>query len=304
MKDEKITAAELNELMQRDERLLLVDVLTPEDYAVQHIAGACNACVYEMVFLEQLAAKAPEKDLPVIVYDASGRTLTAATAREKLLQAGYRSVAILEGGMAAWQAAGLPMEIAQAAPAAGPVSDGLYRLDLEKSRVEWIGRNLNNRHSGRIAFAAGEVTVKEGVPVGGCFAIDMTTIQNADLQDATWRDLLIKHLLSEDFFAVATYPRATFVLRQWQPIAGAAAGCPNGVITGDLTIKETARELRFPAIVMPQDDGTVKAHGFVDLDRTQWGVHYGSGRLFERLGMHLVNDLISIELFIVAGLQG
>jgi hypothetical protein len=27
---------------------------------------------------------------------------------------------------------------------------------------------------------------------------------------------------------------------------------------------------------------------------------YGSGRLFERLGMHLVHDLISLELFIVA----
>jgi hypothetical protein len=28
--------------------------------------------------------------------------------------------------------------------------DGSYRIDSENSRLEWIGRNLNNRHFGRI----------------------------------------------------------------------------------------------------------------------------------------------------------
>ena len=92
------------------------------------------------------------------------------------------------------------------------------------------------------------------------------------------------------------------MLQQWQSIVGAAAGCPNGTITGALTVKETTRELRFPAIAMLQDDGTIKAHAFVDLDRTLWGVTYGSARLFERLGMHLVNDFISVELFIAASM--
>ena len=50
----------------------------------------------------------------------------------------------------------------------------------------------------------------------------------------------------------------------------------------------------------PQEDGTLKAQAVFNLDRTLWNVHYGSGKLFERLGMHLVNDLISIEMFIVA----
>jgi hypothetical protein len=53
-------------------------------------------------------------------------------------------------------------------------------------------------------------------------------------------------------------------------------------------------------MVAAQADGTLKAQAAIDLDRTLWNVNYGSGKLFERLGMHLVNDLISIELFIVA----
>ena len=54
-------------------------------------------------------------------------------------------------------------------------------------------------------------------------------------------------------------------------------------------------------IIAPQNDGTLKAQASLDLYRTLWGVCYGSGRLYERLGMHLVNDLISVELFIVTG---
>lgn len=71
-------------------------------------------------------------------------------------------------------------------------------------------------------------------------------------------------------------------------------------VAGSLTIKETFRSICFPAMVALQEDGTLKAQTAFNLDRTLWNVRYGSGRLYERLGMHLVNDLISIELFIVA----
>jgi hypothetical protein len=49
-----------------------------------------------------------------------------------------------------------------------------------------------------------------------------------------------------------------------------------------------------------EDDGSIKAHAALDIDRTFWNVRYGSGKLYERLGMHLVHDLISLELFVVA----
>ena len=37
----------------------------------------------------------------------------------------------------------------------------------------------------------------------------------------------------------------------------------------------------------------IQAH--FDLDRVQWDSKYGSGRIFEALGQHLVNDFISIS---------
>ncbi|MBC8018060.1 MAG: YceI family protein [Verrucomicrobia bacterium] len=294
-----IPAHELQQLIASGS-VSLIDVLLPEDFACRHIAGAGNACVYEMVFLERIAECVPDPDRAVVVYDDSGTTLAARTAKEKLERAGYRNVAILEGGMQAWQAAGFEVESSAPVPPAAMVRDGVYRVDAEKSSVEWIGRNINNRHHGRIAISVGECVMENGRPLSGRFVLDMNTITNLDLQDEGWRSMLLRHLKSEDFFDVERYPTAAFELRGVTVIDGATPGTPNLEITGSLTIKETARSIRFPAMVAPLEDGTLKAHAAFDLDRTLWSVSYGSGKLYERLGMHLVNDLISVELFIVA----
>jgi polyisoprenoid-binding protein YceI len=277
----------------------LIDVLLPEDFACRRIPGAGNACVYEMVFLERIAECVPDPERLVVVYDDSGTTQAARTAREKLERSGYHNVMILEGGVQAWQAAGFPLESDM--PVSSPVmQDGVYLIDTEKSVVEWTGRNINNRHYGRIALSGGDVVISNNLPVSGRFVLDMNRLANLDLQDEGWRGMLHRHLKSDDFFDVERYPSAVFQLQGAAPIAGATPGTSNVEINGTLTIRDTTRPLCFTAMVVPQEDGSLKAQAALDLDRTAWGVCYGSGRLYERLGMHLVNDLISIELFVVA----
>ena len=295
-----ITAPELKRCLDGSE-VILVDLLTPEEYARQHIPGARNACVYEMIFLDRVAECANDRECSLVVYDATGKSRAAATAREKLDRAGYRNVAILEGGLAAWESAGYPVERLASAVAGEPaVRDGVYLVDTDMSVVEWTGRNINNRHYGRIALAEGEVTLANRALSGGRFVLDMTSISNLDLQDATWRDLLLRHLMSDDFFDVERYPTAVFAVTGYEPIAGAAPGTPNGIVTGNLTIRDVTRPVSFSAVIAPQEDGSIKAQAAFDLDRTLWNVCYGSGRFYERLGMHLVHDLISLEMFIVA----
>ena len=112
--------------------------------------------------------------------------------------------------------------------------------------------------------------------------------------------MLIRHLLSDDFFAVERFPIASFKLTGWEVSADAAPEAPNGIATGDLTIKDVTRSISFPAIVASHEDGRIKAHALFDINRTLWNVCYGSCKLFERLGMHLVHDMITMELFVVA----
>ena len=280
---------------------IVIDVMTPEDYAACHLAGAINACIYEMIFLERVAETVTDRSTELVVYDATGSKKAAPLARERLLRAGYRNVAVLEGGLSAWGAAGLPVEAS--APGAGiepKTLDGTYRVDVAASAFEWIGRNLNNRHYGRISIQSGEIVMQRGIPTAGTIVLDMQTISNLDVQDPTWHEMLLHHLKSEDFFAVDRFPTASFRLTGWKKGEGGSPEAPIGIATGDLTIKAITRPVHVSAIVAPQTDGSLKAHAILDLDRTLWDASYGSGKLYERLGMHLVHDLISLELFVLA----
>jgi polyisoprenoid-binding protein YceI len=298
-----ITCQELNKRLAAGEQLLVIDVLPPEVYAARHLPGACNACVYEIVFLEGVAGLAPDPAMSLVLYDASGTTMAAATAREKLLAAGYRDVLVLAGGLAGWYAAGFPVE--PAAPLPEPVlGDGIYRIDPSASVLEWIGRNFNNRHYGRIPFSGGDIVISGNELQRGEITLDMNGITNLDLQDDTYRQMLVNHLKSADFFAVDRFPTASISISGWQPLAGASPGRPDHTVQGELTIKGITRGITFPVAILLQEDGSIKAQTAFDIDRTDWNVTYGSGKLFEKLGMHLVHDRIDIELFIVARCAG
>ncbi|TSK04368.1 MAG: sulfurtransferase [Geobacter sp.] len=279
---------------------VVIDVMTPEDYAACHVAGALNACVYEIAFLDQIAELVPNRNRELILYDATGTTRSAELAYERLQQAGYAKVLVLDGGLAAWRKEGLPLEVEETAAPLG-LRDGTYRIDTEKSTLEWIGRNLNKRHYGRIGIKGGELSITGGKLSRGHIELDMTSISNLDLQDVGWRDLLIRHLKSDDFFAVDRFPTASFTSTGWEPREENSLNAVKGIVTGKLKIRDVTREIRIPATIAPQDDGGIQAHAAFDLDRTLWNACYGSCRLFERLGMHFVDDLISLELFVVAG---
>lgn len=299
-----ISCTELNHQLDAGASLLVIDILPPEEYSVNHLPGAVNACVYEMVFLERMAELAPDRSVPLVLYDATGTTRTAVTAREKLLTAGYLDVRILEGGLAGWSAASYPLEQPGGLQPEPRILDGTYLIDPSASVLEWTGRNINNRHYGRIPVQGGTVVFARGELQEGGVALDMAGITNQDLQDETYRRMLVNHLLSADFFDVARYPLAAMTVNGWEPIPFASPGTPDHLLRGELTIKGVTRPITVPVMVLPQGDNSIKAQAAFSIDRTEWNINYGSGKLYEKLGMHLVNDRIDVELFFVARLAG
>lgn len=278
----------------------VIDVMTPEEFALCHLPGAKNACIYEMVFLERVAEAQPDPGAEIVVYDATGTSLAAQTAQQRMTAAGYGKVFVLTGGLKGWREAGLPVETGPGGDAGLPAcEDGSYRVLPEKSRVEWIGRNFNNRHLGRVSIESGELAVAAGRPTGGSLVVDMRSIENLDVEDAFWRDLLVRHLKSEDFFWVEEFPTASFMLTQWSAEKGGGADPLCGTVTGSLAIRDIIRPVSFPASFAWQPDGTIKAHAVLEIDRTLWNVRYGSAKYFERLGMHLVLEAITLELFVL-----
>ena len=99
-----ISAAELHAQRESGAAPVVIDVRTPEEYAAGHVPGAVN------IPFDQVAQRIAEVEAPhgVALYCMVGPR--ARMGESALLAAGYASVFHLEGGLAAWQAAGLPVE--------------------------------------------------------------------------------------------------------------------------------------------------------------------------------------------------
>jgi polyisoprenoid-binding protein YceI len=93
-----------------------------------------------------------------------------------------------------------------------------------------------------------------------------------------------------------------FAFGNVKDVSDALAGEANYEIEGILTIKDVSKAIKFNAIILPQSDGSINGQAHFDFDRTLWNVRYGSEKFFEKLGMHLVNDVISLDLFLIAKL--
>ena len=84
---------------------LLVDVRGASDFEKGHIAGSKNVQMTQ--FDPENKQLAPAKSLPVVMVCKVGQT--ASLAAKRLRKAGFTDVAVLEGGIQAWQAADLPL---------------------------------------------------------------------------------------------------------------------------------------------------------------------------------------------------
>ena len=301
---QQISRDELASRLGGPNRPLVIDVLPEEEYAAAHLPGAKNACVFNVSFLDEVRNLASDRSKPLVLYGASMHDLAAATATEKLLAAGYTDVTDYRGGLEDWRTAGHPIERNPGIPQKNmtPV-DGIHRINVAKSRIEWTGRNLASAHSGTVKLHAGQIEIRDSRPVRGEFTLDMDSMENLDIQDSKMRQILIQHLKSDDFFEVRSFPTAEFRLSKITALPGARRGNPNWEVTGELTLKSVTNQIAFPVIIGLTPDGLIAAEAHFDIDRTRWKVLYGSGKFYEKLGKHLVNDEVSLALKLVTLLR-
>ena len=99
-----VAPAELTRLVNR-ESALLIDVSASAEFEAGHIAGAKHVAMAQ--FDPEHKDLAKVRDLPVIVVCKSGQTSAGACA--KLAAAGFSKVFWLDGGLASWTGADLPL---------------------------------------------------------------------------------------------------------------------------------------------------------------------------------------------------
>lgn len=166
-----------------------------------------------------------------------------------------------------------------------------YAVNTAESVLGWEGAKLEYGHSGVINISGGSLNADNGVLTGGSFTIDMATmVETGDVDSASAADL-VGHLMSPDFFDVATYPTATFEITN---VADNATDSTSHNISGNLTIKDTTNNITFPAMIT-MDENMVNATASFTIDRNAWGITY-AGVILGVPVDKAINDNISFDV--------
>ncbi len=165
---------------------------------------------------------------------------------------------------------------------AAALAEGVtYSIDSATSTINWAATKVNGAHSGTFKLAQGSLAAKDGMLTGGSFKIDIASIDAVDLAaDAENKAKLEGHLSSPDFFDVAKYPTANFEITAVEPFVYDSITMKNVVfknathtIKGNLTLRDSTKNVTFPAIVAINDN-KLTAEADFNIDRTDWGLNY------------------------------
>lgn len=299
MKDSIIKESELKKMIDNAEDFLLLDIFPPEIYDAKHIVGAKNAPVYEVAFLEHVEKLTSDKNKRIVVYNEFENSHATIDAAMKLKEAGYKNVFEFRGGLTKWEKAGHELEKTKKIEHSS-IADGKHDIDKNESQVNWYGRNFRSSHHGSLDIVQASIDFKNETAAGIQIDIDMDSIKNIDLEDKTYRGYLEHHLKSSDFFDVSKHPQASLRSKKIEPIRGVDKKTSAYKIVADLNIKSVSNEIEFEALIYLNNEGKINMQAHFDFDRSKWDVRYGSEKFFEKLGMHLVSNIISMDIYLVA----
>lgn len=171
-------------------------------------------------------------------------------------------------------------------------------LDTNTSLVSFIGSKPTASHHGHFKLLNGFFVMDNGVLNGGSFTINIPSLTIVDL-DPENNKKLANHLLSEDFFNADKYSEAIFKIAHIAPFSPDSfpnenifTKNPTHIITGNLTINDSTKSVRFPAIIFITEK-SITAQANFNINRSDWGLSYGND---QSLGDKFISPIVNIGL--------
>lgn len=181
-----------------------------------------------------------------------------------------------------------------------PSSSGKLAVNIDESKVNWIGKKPGGEHNGYVRLSKGELILAKNEVTGGSFTIDLNSITDVDIQDKDMNARLVGHLKSADFFDVSNYPTGSFVITKVSKLQGSASATNKVThkIEGNLTLKGITKKISFDAAISILNGKVTASAPPFTINRTDWGVNYQSKSIFAELKDQFIYDdmTLSIEL--------
>jgi len=154
-------------------------------------------------------------------------------------------------------------------------ADTKFPLTSENSKIEFTGTKKEGKHDGGFKKLTGTATITGTDAATAKLEVVIET-------ESLWSDdaKLTGHLKSPDFFDVKTNPTAKFVSTKVE------ATKTGHVIHGDLTINGKTKAIHFPAAIVVAD-GKIAIQADFTIDRTEFGMTYGQGKIDDKVAIRL-----------------
>lgn len=167
-----------------------------------------------------------------------------------------------------------------------------FTVDTKASTINWHGYKTmkpQHKHEGTVMLESGTIILEDERITGGSFTIDMSSIKEIS-ENENMAARLVKHLHSADFFHVAKFPAATFVITEVTP---------EGIIKGNLSVLGATKSIDFPAsIALSSREFTATAN--FELNLGVFGVPYMQEPADEEAKAGAVSPVVKFSLNIVA----
>lgn len=178
-----------------------------------------------------------------------------------------------------------------------------FGINPAASMVTWEGSKPTGAHTGTVNITEGKISVEDGMISGGEFVMDMNSINVTDLT-GDGKASLEAHLKGtgddgqDDFFNVGTYPQGKFVITKVTKLMNNPEN--THLVYGNLTLRDVTKEVGFNANIQMSGDRVVVVTPKFNIDRTDWGIKYGSKKFFDNLKDKFINDEMGIKINVTA----
>lgn len=173
------------------------------------------------------------------------------------------------------------------------------KVDTDASTIYWTGTGRGTEHHGTLKLKEGIMYISDdnNVKMGG-FTIDMNTINSTSISNAKDKNKLEAHLGRIDFFNIVRFPDAKFTINYVKEVPD------NDSIThhigGVLSLKNFEQPVEFYAKITKDGDKYIAQTLPFKIDRTKWGIVYGSNTVYDAMQNSIVDDDIGLKITIVA----
>jgi polyisoprenoid-binding protein YceI len=170
-----------------------------------------------------------------------------------------------------------------------------YTVDTEKTTVTYTGKKITGQHSGTVNVKNGNLVFTGPELTGGEIVVDMKSMTVTDLAgDPETANKFLGHMRSPDFFNTAIYPESRLVIKKTKMVG------KDLEVTGDLTMIGQTKPVAFKVTDWKWTDKVVTGKSKVIVDRTKYGLKYGSSSFFKSLGDKAINNEFILDIVLHA----